>query len=137
MPADQYFDLAGLMVRAPSATAENHFLGAVGFGAYGYTTFEHGNTIAGGTADGEVAWMVGAAPSGDADLRLCRERSVLWIYHRHPGESTWLGPDSASRTDFPATVQVGLCATTDAPAPDFIANFDSFTFESLGAGCVP
>lgn len=126
----QFADVGGIMARNPSGTSENYILGVVGFAEMNQLAVEHKSTSDGKSVYGEVAF------TPDAEFRLCRVGSTFTIYYRHPGDSSW-GPAFApfERADFPATVQVGAIAYTGAGAPDFVAIFDNFSFEPLGAGC--
>ncbi|HYQ04789.1 MAG TPA: hypothetical protein VER96_39210 [Polyangiaceae bacterium] len=126
----QFADVGGIMARNPSGSSENYILGVVGYAEMNQLAVEHKSTTNGKSVYGEVAF------TPDAEFRMCREGSKFTIYYRHPGDTTW-GPafDPFVRPDLPATVQVGAIAYTGANAPDFVAIFDNFTFEPLGAGC--
>jgi len=126
----QFADVGGIMARNPSGASENYILGVVGYAEMNQLAVEHKSTTNGKSVYGEVAF------SADAEFRLCRVGSTFTIYYRHPGDTSW-GPafEPFERPDLPATVQVGAIAYTGAAAPDFVAIFDSFSFEPLGAGC--
>src|SRR6478609_1695587 len=126
----QFADVGGIMARNPSGATENYILGVVGYAEMNQLAVEHKSTTNGKSVYGEVAF------SADAEFRLCRVGSTFTIYYRHPGDTSW-GPafEPFERPDLPATVQVGAVAYTGAAAPDFVAIFDSFSFEPLGAGC--
>ena len=126
----QFADVGGIMARNPSGSSENYILGVVGYAEMNQLAVEHKSTTNGKSVYGEVAF------TPDAEFRMCRVGSTFTIYYRHPGDTTW-GPAFApfERPDLPATVQVGAIAYTGASSPDFVAIFDDFTIEPLGAGC--
>ena len=131
MTPTQFADVGGIMARNPSGSSENYILGVVGFAEMNQLAVEHKSTTNGKSVYGEVAF----AP--DAEFRMCRVGSTFTIYYRAPGATSW-GPAFApfERPDLPATVQVGAIAYTGVATPDFVAIFDNFTFEPLGAGCM-
>jgi hypothetical protein len=126
----QFADVGGIMARNPSGSSENYILGVVGYAEMNQLAVEHKSTTNSKSVYGEVAF------TPDAEFRMCRQGSTFTIYYRHIGDTTW-GPAFApfERPDLPATVQVGAIAYTGASAPDFVAIFDNFTFEPVGAGC--
>lgn len=126
----QFADVGGIMARNPSGPSENYILGVVGYAEMNQLAVEHKSTTNNKSVYGEVAF------TPDAEFRMCRQGSTFTIYYRHPGDSTW-GPAFApfERPDLPATVQVGAIAYTGASSPDFVAIFDNFSFEPVGAGC--
>ena len=130
---DQYADVGGIMARNPTVTSmmENYVLTVVGFAEMGHLAIEHKSTTNGNSDFNEMPW-----PNGDAELRLCRVGATFTGYVRNPGDTTWGTPFiTFNRADLPATLQVGPCAYNDASAPDFVSIFDSFTFQTVGAGC--
>jgi hypothetical protein len=126
----QFADVGGIMARNPSGASENYILGVVGYAEMNQLAVEHKSTTNSKSVYGEVAFMP------DAEFRMCRVGSTFTIYYRHPGDTAW-GPAFApfERPDLPATVQVGAIAYTGVAAPDFVAIFDNFSFEPVGAGC--
>jgi hypothetical protein len=130
---DQYADVAGIMARNPTLSGgnENYVLTVHGYAEQNQLAIEHKSTTNGASDFGEMMW-----PNGDAELRLCRVGGTFTAYARAPGTTTWSAPTyTFSRADLPATLQVGMCAYNDAAAPDFLAIFDSFTFQAVGVGC--
>ena len=118
------------MARNPSGSSENYILGVVGYAEMNQLAVEHKSTTNSKSVYGEVAF----AP--DAEFRMCRVGSTFTIYYRAPGDASWGSAFAPfERADFPATIQVGAIAYTGAAAPDFVAIFDDFKFEPLGAGC--
>jgi len=129
-PPAQFADVGGIMARNPSGSGENYILGVVGYAEMNQLAVEHKSTTNSKSVYGEVAFMP------DAEFRMCREGSTFTIYYRAPGASSWGAAFAPfERADFPATVQVGAVAYTGVTAPDFVAIFDDFRFEPLGAGC--
>ena len=126
----QFADVGGIMARNPSGSSENYILGVVGYAEMNQLAVEHKSTTNSKSVYGEVAF------TPDAEFRLCRQGSTFTIYYRHIGDATW-GPafEPFERPDLPTTLQVGAIAYTGASAPDFVAIFDHFTFEPVGAGC--
>lgn len=118
------------MARNPSGSSENYVLGVVGYAEMNQLAVEHKSTTNGRSVYGEVAF------DPEAEFRMCRVGATFTVYYRAPGGMSW-GPAFApfERPDLPATVQVGAIAYTGAAAPDFVAIFDDFKFEPLGAGC--
>ncbi|HET7544778.1 MAG TPA: hypothetical protein VFK05_33150 [Polyangiaceae bacterium] len=129
-PPAQFADVGGIMARNPSSSTENYVLGVVGYAEMNQLAVEHKTTTNSKSVYGEVAFQP------DAEFRLCRVGSTFTIYYRSPGDNGW-GTAFApfERPDLPATVQVGAIAYTGVAAPDFVAIFDDFRFEPLGAGC--
>ena len=67
-----------------------------------------------------------------AEVRMVREGSVFSLYSRPIGGSTWLFRHSYTRTDLPATLQVGLIAYVYNSNPgNLLAQFDYIRFSSV------
>jgi hypothetical protein len=129
MPPDQAIHLAGLMARSPSASNQSYVLGVIGFAEMGHLAVEYKETTNGNSVFGESPWPA------DAELRLCRVGSKFTVYHRTPETGTWNMTYQTTRTDLPATLQVGpnlYAASTDS---DLIGSFDYFNFAPVGTGC--
>lgn len=130
LPPNQFADVGGLMARSPGGSAENYVLGVVGYAEMNQLAVEHKSTTNSKSVYGETAF------TADAELRLCRTGATFTIYYRHPGDTGWpMSVAPITRSDLPATLQVGMVAYTGAPSPDYVSLFNRVAFEPVGAGC--
>lgn len=126
---NQTVDLAGLMARNPDAgSGQNYVFVVVGYDVddlsveIKYTTNSTSNYIG-------PSW-----PNGDAELRICRVGNDYRLYARAtPGSGAWqlrngANPFPFTRNDLPCTLQVGLIAYSNQPAPDMTGYFDDVRF---------
>jgi hypothetical protein len=130
MPPDQNVELGGVMARSPDGSSENYVLIVVGFAEMGHLAIEHKDTTNSNSVFAESPW------TADAELRLCRTGSTFAVFKRNPGDASWGSADyQATRTDLPATMQVGAVAYDNDAAPDLNVTFDELTFAPVGGGC--
>lgn len=122
-PPNQAVHLGGLIARNPVGATENHVFITVGFD-------EDDLSVETKTTVGSVSNYVGPTwPSGDAELRLCRQGADFRLYKREIGAATWQLAMTYSRPDLPATLQVGAIAYA-LGTPDFTVRFDALRFQS-------
>ncbi len=131
------YQLAGLIARNPAsdgATAqENYVFVVVGYRAdTGGLVLETKNTVSDVSTDPHPSW-----PSGDAELRICRRGTSYRLYKRTVGATTWTLAITLSRTDLPATLQVGVITYAQATA-DIRGTFDRVVFANVAsdADCI-
>jgi hypothetical protein len=129
MPPVQNIELVGLMARNPTGATENYVLIVIGFAEMGHIAVEHKETTNNVSVFGETPWPV------DAELRICRVGSAFTLLRRTVGTTTWTVDYQTTRTDLPATLQVGPNLYDHHPASDLLGAFDRFAFEPVGAGC--
>ncbi|MCC7384040.1 MAG: hypothetical protein IT384_19515 [Deltaproteobacteria bacterium] len=122
-PPSQVVHLGGLIARNPASATENHVFITVGFD-------EVDLSVETKTTVDSVSTYVGPPwPSGDAELRLCRQGAAFRLYKRGIGAPTWQLAETYSRPDLPATLQVGAIAYA-LGTPDFTVRFDALRFQS-------
>jgi hypothetical protein len=126
---DQSIELAGLMARNPTSAMENYVLIVLGLAEMGHIAVENKETTNDVSVFSETAWPV------DAELRICRVGSQFTLLRRMVGTTAWTVDTQTTRTDLPATLQVGPNLYDHRLTPDLLAAFDRFAFEPVGAGC--
>jgi hypothetical protein len=128
-PPDRPIEVGGLMLRNPAAPPENYVFLDIGFAEQQRLGVEHKSTRDSASTFDETP------SSADADLRLCRTGSTISAWRRDPASSSWQLELTVDRPDLPATVQVGLDASTGQATPDVTIHFDNVSFDLVGGGC--
>jgi hypothetical protein len=129
MPPDQAIHLGGIMTRNPAGPPENFVLLVIGFAEMGHLAVENKTTTNGSSQFGETPW------TADAELRLCRVGASITLLYRTPGTTTWTTDLQLTRSDLPATLQIGPNLYAHSTSSDLIASFDRFAIDPVGGGC--
>jgi hypothetical protein len=124
---DGTVQLAGLMARAETPQ-ENYVFITVGSDANGLSV-ETKSTTNGDSKFAGPAW-----PSGDAELKLCREGTTFTLWKRSVGSADdFTLAQRYQRDDLKGDLQVGANIYSDSP-PDLTAVFGDLTIEPLDPG---
>jgi hypothetical protein len=143
--------VGGLMLRDPAShggASENYLLFMAGHSENNNGVVHQGvefkSTINGCSDWNEPDWDAGATEQ-DAELRICRLGAAFHLYKRVPGATAWAAamppsgcPGNAvqsnvlTRSDLPATVQVGLGLNFSSPS-DLDVAIDAITLVPLPA----
>jgi hypothetical protein len=82
------------------------------------------------TTDDGVSTYVGPTwPSGDAELRMCREGATFTVWKRAIGGATWTLAATYDRPDLPSELQVGGVVYAPVASPDLDVAFEEIVFE--------
>lgn len=126
-PPSNAVHLGGLMVRDPQGempgAAENYVFVVAGFDEMDLSIETKSTVNSVSTYEGP-AW-----PTGDAQLRLCRLGSKIYLYKRAIGAAKYGLAQIYDRPDLPAKLQVGVNVYS-LSTPDLVAQFDEVTFAS-------
>jgi len=128
-PPDLPVELGGLMARSPSGAMENYVFIVVGYAEQNTLAVEHKSTTNSASLYAQTTF------GADSELRLCRQGSTFTMYRRTPGAGSWTQDYQVTRSDLPATLQVGPNAYTLQATPDVTISFDQFTFAE-GSACI-
>ncbi|HET6585365.1 MAG TPA: hypothetical protein VFG69_18030 [Nannocystaceae bacterium] len=129
MPPLVPYRLGGLMARNPGGSAENYVFIVVG-ADLDDVSIETKSTLASQSAFQGPTW-----PSGDAELRICREGGRFAMLVREIGSSTWMQQSAVTRSDLPETLQVGFIAYANADPADLRMSFDAVHFTAFAGDC--
>jgi hypothetical protein len=122
-PPNRTVHLGGLMARNGGTDRENYVFAVVGYDENDLSV-ETKSTVEGISNFTGPSW-----PSGDAELRLCRSGSEFRLFKRTIGSATWELAQTFTRTDLPATLQVGAIAYAFMQ-PDLTVRFDAVRFSA-------
>lgn len=132
-PPSMPIHLGGLMVRsavpAGQGTLEDYVFIVAGYDENDLSV-ETKTTV-----DGTSTYQGPSWPSGDAELRICRQGATFRLYKRALGAGSWTLAATYTRNDLSGAVQVGPNAYANSDTPDLVVSFDQVTFTDAAGGC--
>lgn len=123
------YRLGGLMARDPGRATEDYVFIVVGADADD-VSIETKSTLGSMSAFQGPTW-----PSGDAELRICRDGDRFAMLVREIGASGWTQQSAVTRPDLPETLQVGFLAYANADPADLRMTFDAVHFTAFSGDC--
>jgi hypothetical protein len=125
-PPSPAFRLGGLMARAPNSAEEDYVF--IVFGADDADVSVETKS----TDDAVSEYMGPPWPSGQGELRICREGARFTLLLRDSSASPWIQQAVFTREDLPNTLQVGALAYANADPPDLRVSYDAIRFAASG-----